>query len=87
MLAGIGFTVSLLIGDLAFGSSGDQEQDVKIGVLLGSVVSSLIASVVLVSRNRTYKRIEVEESRDDDRDGIPDAFQRDRSGNTGGATT
>jgi NhaA family Na+:H+ antiporter len=87
LLAGIGFTVSLLIGDLAFGTSADQEQDVKIGVLLGSLISSLLASVVLVSRNRTYKRIEIEESRDEDRDGIPDAFQRNRSGNTGGATS
>ncbi|MGU3432390.1 Na+/H+ antiporter NhaA [Actinomycetes bacterium M1A6_2h] len=76
MLAGIGFTVSLLIGDLAFGAGTERDDHVKVGVLVGSVLAATVASVVLRARNRAYRRIEEEETRDDDNDGIPDAFQR-----------
>ena len=44
MLAGIGFTVSLLIGELAFGSSSERDEHVKFGVLVGSLVAVLLAS-------------------------------------------
>ena len=37
LVAGIGFTVSLLIGELAYGAGSDLDNHVKIGVLLGSV--------------------------------------------------
>ncbi len=47
MLSGIGFTVSLLIGELAFGTGSDWDADVKIGVLLGSATAALLAAVVL----------------------------------------
>lgn len=77
LLAGIGFTVSLLIGDLAFGSGSTRDDHVKVGVLVGSVVSAVLASVVLRARNRVYRRIEIEETRDDDRDDVPDVYQRD----------
>lgn len=75
MLAGIGFTVSLLIGDLAFVDEGLEEY-VKIGVLAGSLVAAALAAVVLRARNRHYREVEEQESRDDDADGVPDAFQR-----------
>jgi NhaA family Na+:H+ antiporter len=58
LLAGIGFTVSLLIGELAYGSGSTHEAHVKIGVLTGSLASALAAAVVLGARNRTYRRIE-----------------------------
>ncbi len=77
VLAGIGFTVSLLIGDLSFPEGSAREDHVKVGVLAGSLVSALLASVVLRSRNRVYRRIEQEESADADADGIPDVYQRD----------
>lgn len=57
MLAGIGFTVSLLIGELAFSDSAAHDH-VKFGVLAGSVLAALGAAVVLRSRNRVYRRIE-----------------------------
>ncbi|MDQ3484312.1 MAG: Na+/H+ antiporter NhaA, partial [Actinomycetota bacterium] len=47
MLAGIGFTVSLLIGDLAFGQSSETDDHVKVGVLMGSMTAALLASIVL----------------------------------------
>lgn len=75
MLAGVGFTVSLLIGELAFGPDTPQDDHVKVGVLVGSLVSALLAAVVLRSRNRTYRRICEAEARDDDHDGIPDLYR------------
>jgi NhaA family Na+:H+ antiporter len=48
-VAGIGFTVSLLIGDLAFGLGTTTDDHVKIAVLTGSTVAA-VAGGVLVRR-------------------------------------
>jgi Na+:H+ antiporter, NhaA family len=77
MLTGVGFTVSLLIGELAFGAGSERDDSVKLAVLIGSLLSALIASVLLRIRNQVYRRIAELESRDDDADGIPDVYQRD----------
>nr|WP_179519275.1 Na+/H+ antiporter NhaA [Nocardioides perillae] len=76
MLAGIGFTVSLLIGELAFGDSTERDEHVKVGVLVGSLTATLLAATVLRARNRVYRRIQERETRDDDLDGVPDIYQR-----------
>ncbi len=78
LLGGIGFTVSLLIGELAFGAGSAQDDHVKVGVLVGTLVSALLAAVVLRLRNRRYRLIEELESVDADQDGVPDVYQRDR---------
>lgn len=75
MLAGIGFTVSLLIGELAFAPGSPAAEHVTVGVLVASLVSALLATVVLRSRNRVYKRLSEDEQRDSDMDGIPDVYQ------------
>ncbi|WP_149360379.1 Na+/H+ antiporter NhaA [Lolliginicoccus suaedae] len=75
LLAGIGFTVSLLIGELAYGPESLRDEHVKVGVLTGSVLAAVIASIVLRARNRAYRRIHELETRDADRDGIPDVYQ------------
>ncbi|PRC41885.1 sodium:proton antiporter, partial [Mycobacterium sp. ITM-2017-0098] len=75
MLAGIGFTVSLLIGDLAYGLGSERDEFVKIGVLAGSLSAALLAAVVLLTRNAAYRRICREEAVDIDRDGVPDLYQ------------
>ncbi len=59
MLTGVGFTVSLLIGELAFGASSSQDDLVKVGVLVGSIFSALLAAIVLRARNRVYRRYSV----------------------------
>jgi NhaA family Na+:H+ antiporter len=64
ILAGIGFTVSLLIGELAFGPGSEADEHVKVGILVGSVVAAVLASVVLRARNRVYRRIEAREQAD-----------------------
>ena len=53
-LAGVGFTVSLLISELAFKHSGELAQDAVIAVLLASLTSGVIASVLLTIRRRIY---------------------------------
>ena len=50
LLSGIGFTVSLLIADLAF--SGPRVQHVTTGVLAGSLLSAVLAGVALRLRTR-----------------------------------
>ncbi len=75
LLAGIGFTVSLLIGELAFGVGTEQDDHVKIAVLAGSVVAAVLASAVLRVRDGTYRRIQQQEMADGDHDGVPDVHQ------------
>ncbi|MEN3608899.1 Na+/H+ antiporter NhaA [Plantactinospora sp. ZYX-F-223] len=75
LLAGIGFTVSLLIGELAFGAGSERDDHTKIGVLLGSLLSALLAAVVLRARNRHYQGICMVEERDSDADGVPDVYE------------
>ncbi|MEU7591243.1 Na+/H+ antiporter NhaA [Micromonospora sp. NPDC049230] len=76
LLAGVGFTVSLLIGDLAFGAGSPADDRVKVAVLLGSVLSAGLAATVLVRRNATYRRVARRERVDADGDGVPDVYQR-----------
>ncbi|MER7420631.1 Na+/H+ antiporter NhaA [Micromonospora peucetia] len=76
LLAGIGFTVSLLIGELAFGPGSAAAGNVKAAVLAGSVISALLATVVLVRRNAAYRRIAEADRVDADHDGVPDVYQR-----------
>ncbi|GAA1576731.1 MULTISPECIES: Na+/H+ antiporter NhaA [Kribbella] len=54
VLAGIGFTVALLIAQLAFGSDLAQIERAKAAVLVASVLAALIASLLLARRNRAY---------------------------------
>lgn len=76
-LAGIGFTVSLLVGELSFGRGNLANDEAKIGVLLASAIAALIASIILIPRNRQYERIATSERSDSDGDGTPDAFDAD----------
>ncbi|MET9953830.1 Na+/H+ antiporter NhaA [Streptomyces sp. NPDC006339] len=78
-LAGIGFTVALLIGELAF-PAGTEGEHIKAAVLVGSLIAATLAAVLLRRRNRIYKRLWEEEERDDDADGIPDIYQTGATG-------
>jgi len=84
LLGGIGFTVSLLITELAFGLGTESYENAKVGILAGTLLAALLATVVLRLRNRRYRRIREEERADLDRDGVPDVYQRqpvdDRAG-------
>ncbi|WP_244198785.1 Na+/H+ antiporter NhaA [Microbacterium phyllosphaerae] len=55
-VAGIGFTVSLLVGELAYGSSSVADEHVKIGVLLGSLIAAVIGGALLARRSSLARR-------------------------------
>nr|WP_239139675.1 Na+/H+ antiporter NhaA [Sphaerisporangium krabiense] len=57
VLAGMGFTVSLLIGELAFGAGTAAGRHVTIAVLAGSLTAAVLASVILRLRGRAYRRV------------------------------
>ena len=53
VLCGIGFTMSLFIGGLAFaGMGGGHDTRVKLGVLVGSLVAGLAGTAILVTARR-----------------------------------
>lgn len=51
-VAGIGFTVSLLVAELAFGLGSELNSEAKVGVLLGSLASAIIGATILGLRSR-----------------------------------
>lgn len=80
MLCGIGFTVSLLITELAFSEAPERLDHVKAGVLIASLIASLLAAVVLQLRNRKYRLLTELETRDANADGIPDVYEEELLG-------
>ena len=74
LLAGIGFTVSLLIGELAYADDPARQDIVKVAVLTGSLLAALLAAVVLRIRNRHYRAVFELETADADHDGVPDVY-------------
>jgi NhaA family Na+:H+ antiporter len=61
VLAGIGFTVSLLIAELAFADDHGLSERDKAAVLAGSVICAVVAAVLLRLRNRKYRQLYEEE--------------------------
>jgi Na+:H+ antiporter, NhaA family len=58
-LAGIGFTVSLFIAELAY-EPGAMQDGAKIGVLIGSVIAAVLGSLVLLRGRRVADEQEEE---------------------------
>ena len=85
MLCGVGFTVSLLISELALGAETAQGQHATVAVVAGSLGAALLAAIVLRLRNRVYRQICEQESLDLDGDDIPDVFKRRRARRSRGA--
>ncbi|MFD5182284.1 Na+/H+ antiporter NhaA [Streptomyces sp. NPDC058372] len=76
-LAGIGFTVSLLIGELAFSDDPVLADEIKASVLVGSLTATLLATVLLRLRNAKYRKLWETEERDEDGNAIPDIDEQD----------
>ncbi|MGX1695817.1 Na+/H+ antiporter NhaA [Microbacterium keratanolyticum] len=55
-LGGIGFTVSLLLANLAFAEDAVIRDQAILGVLLGSLISLVLAAVIVSARARGYRR-------------------------------
>ncbi|WP_328888369.1 Na+/H+ antiporter NhaA [Streptomyces sp. NBC_00316] len=76
-LAGIGFTVSLLIGELAFEGNAGLTNEIKAAVLMGSLISAVIAGAMLKLRVRRYRALYEAEELDEDQDGVPDIYEQE----------
>lgn len=55
LLAGIGFTVSLLIGELAFGAGSPHDEHLKVAILLASTTAALLGGAALAWRDRQHR--------------------------------
>ncbi|QXQ11115.1 Na+/H+ antiporter NhaA [Paeniglutamicibacter sp. Y32M11] len=75
-LAGIGFTVSLLVSELSFGLASPHYDHAKVAILLGSLIAAVLGTIWLRPRDRRYRLINEKAARDDNGDNIPDIFQR-----------
>ncbi len=88
VLSGIGFTVSLLISDFAFGPYSAAANVAKIAVLLAALVAGLLACALLLMRNSHYRRLRMAETSPASRASDPDHESRSDSrgrGSHGGA--
>lgn len=47
ILAGVGFTMSIFIANLAYAGSTEYIGSAKVGILLGSLVSAVVGAIVL----------------------------------------
>jgi NhaA family Na+:H+ antiporter len=52
LLCGIGFTMSLFIGLLAFAGNLLLQDEVKLGIIAGSVIAAALGSIVLLNSTR-----------------------------------
>ncbi|WP_108251381.1 Na+/H+ antiporter NhaA [Planctomonas deserti] len=68
-VAGIGFTVSLLVGELSYGAGSASDDHVKVGVLAGSFLAAVIGGTILAVRNRHYRKVGT--GTDPHADGVP----------------
>ena len=79
VVAGIGFTVALLISELAYGSDAGRLDSAKLAVLAASVIAAALAAIALRTRNRHYAEVFAREEADRDGDGIPDVYEAPES--------
>ncbi|WP_256842847.1 Na+/H+ antiporter NhaA [Ornithinimicrobium cryptoxanthini] len=77
-LAGIGFTVSLLVAELSFGVGTELGDHAKVGIFVASLIAAVVGSIILTARNRHYAALAAEEQVDSDADGIPDVYEPKR---------
>ncbi len=54
-LAGIGFTVSLLVAELAFGVGHPRDEHAKLAVLSASILAALVGCAILAWRGRVHR--------------------------------
>lgn len=58
LVAGIGFTVSLLIGELAFGDGSAADDHVRAAILVASTLAALGGGAVLAWRDRAHRSLD-----------------------------
>ena len=60
MLCGIGFTMSLFVSGLAFPGHPEYIEEAKIGILLGSLLSAIVACLILRFAPKAKDQLEQE---------------------------
>lgn len=80
ILAGIGFTVALLIAELGYKGDYETLESAKGAILAASLVAAALAAIALTLRGKHYARVTEAEEIDLNHDGIPDVYQDTRSG-------
>lgn len=70
-LAGIGFTVSMLVCELSFGQGTALDGVGKVGILSASLFAAILGAILVLPRNGYYKKLDRRESLDPDADGVP----------------
>lgn len=55
MLGGVGFTVALLVAELSFPAPSPEAAHAKIAVLTASLLAAVLASLILIPRNRHFR--------------------------------
>ncbi len=85
-VAGIGFTVSLLVTELSFAVEDPLHDYAKVGVLTASILAAVVGAILLLPRDKRYKKIHEDEQVDSDQDGTPDVFAEEVYGEDGHAT-
>jgi len=86
VLAGIGFTVALLIAELGYKGDYETLESAKGAILAASLVAALLAAVALTMRGKHYGRLAASEDVDANNDGIPDVYQDTRGVDFDGTT-
>ena len=56
VVGGVGFTVSLLIGELSFDATSPHSAHVKAAVLVGSLTAAALGGILLTWRSRVFLR-------------------------------
>ena len=60
LVGGIGFTVSLLIGALAFGEGSERDDHIRAAILVGSLTAAVLGATVLALRDRHHAALRAE---------------------------
>lgn len=73
-LAGIGFTVAMLVAELSFPGNIELMEACKAAIMIASVTAAVVGALILAPRNKRYKQIAAVQMADDDCDGVPNMY-------------
>jgi Na+:H+ antiporter, NhaA family len=82
ILCGIGFTMSLFIGELAFPGDTLLKEEAKVGILMGSILSAIAGYTILrlAPLHPMHDAVEAEQDAEIARDGDIDSVEEDENG-------